>query len=89
MGKVDWGVDSEELVRLRRPAQPGFGEDETDVSWVQSLVSNAELNGKRGEVQGMPGTSALMNRPDLNNQGDLLDQTVIGAWLEQMHLDQK
>ncbi|KAG8099633.1 hypothetical protein GUJ93_ZPchr0013g35059 [Zizania palustris] len=89
MGKVDWGVDGEELVRLRRPAQPGFGEEEPDVSWVQSLVSHAELNGKRGEMQGIAGTSALMNRPGLNNQGELLDQTVIGAWLEQMHLDQK
>ncbi|KAG8080059.1 hypothetical protein GUJ93_ZPchr0007g5303 [Zizania palustris] len=89
MGKVDWGMNGEELVRLRRPTQPRFGEVETDVSWMQPLVSHAELNGKKNEIQGTAGTSALINRTDLNNQGDLLDQTVIGAWLEQMHLDKK
>lgn len=86
MGQVDWGVDGEELVRLRRPDQSGLAE-EPDVSWVQSLVSYAELNGKRGEMAGM--ASGSTNRPDGSNQADLLDQTVIGAWLEQMHLDHK
>jgi hypothetical protein len=85
MGKVDWGVDGEELVRLRRPEQSGLAEKEPDVPWVQSL------NSKRGEMPGMVGgmASGSTNRPDWNNQADLLDQTVIGAWLEQMHMDQK
>ncbi|RCV13589.1 hypothetical protein SETIT_2G357500v2 [Setaria italica] len=86
--KVDWGVDNEELVRLRHPAQPGAAGEEPDVSWVQSLVNNAELNGKRGEMAGM--ASRPMSRPDLSSQGDLVDQTMIASWLEQqMHLEPK
>jgi hypothetical protein len=46
--KVDWGVDDEELVRLRRSMQTGVAEEEPDVSWVQSLVNHAEMNGKKG-----------------------------------------
>lgn len=86
--KVDWGVDNEELVRLRHPAQPGAAEEEPDVSWVQSLVNNAELNGKRGEMAGV--ASGPMGRPDLSSQGDLVDQTMIASLLEQqMHLEPK
>ncbi|KAJ1291500.1 hypothetical protein BS78_02G319600 [Paspalum vaginatum] len=86
---VDWGVDDEELVRLRHSVQPGnVEEQEPDVSWVQSLVNHAELSGKRGEIAGM--ASRLMNRPDLSSQGELLDQSVIASWLEQqMHLEPK
>ncbi|KAL6656789.1 hypothetical protein ACP70R_004569 [Stipagrostis hirtigluma subsp. patula] len=86
--KVDWGVDDEELVRLRRPVQAGVAEEEPDVSWVQSLVNHAELNGKRGEMAGM--ASRTMNRPDLiSNQADLVDQTGLASWLEQMHVEPK
>ncbi|WVZ66396.1 hypothetical protein U9M48_015617 [Paspalum notatum var. saurae] len=86
---VDWGVDDEELVRLRHSVQPAnVEEQEPDVSWVQSLVNHAELSGKRGEITGM--ASRLMNRPDLSSQGELLDQSVIASWLEQqMHLEPK
>lgn len=84
MGKVDWGVDGDELVRLRRPEQSGLAEKEPDVSWGQSP------NGRRGEMLGNAGglASGSTNRTDWNNQADLLDQTAIGAWLEQ-HMDQK
>ncbi|XP_062187164.1 zinc finger CCCH domain-containing protein 50-like [Phragmites australis] len=85
--KVDWGVDDEELVRLRHPAQSRVAEEEPDVSWVQSLVNHADLNGKRGEMAGM--ASRFMNRPDLSNQAELLDETVIASWLEHMHLEPK
>lgn len=86
--KVDWGVDDDELVRLRHPVQPGNTAEEPDVSWVQSLVNHAELNGKRGEMAGM--ASRSINRPDLSSQGDSLDQSVIASWLEQqMHLEPK
>uniref|UniRef100_A0A8R7R746 Uncharacterized protein n=1 Tax=Triticum urartu TaxID=4572 RepID=A0A8R7R746_TRIUA len=86
MGKVDWGVDGEELDRLRCPDQPGFAEKEPDAPWGRSLNSN------RGEMQlGMSGgmASGSANRPDWNNQADLLDQMAIGAWLEQLQTDQK
>ncbi|KAK3127430.1 hypothetical protein QOZ80_7AG0573190 [Eleusine coracana subsp. coracana] len=83
---VDWGVDDEELVRLRRPVHPGGAEEEPDVSWVQSLVNHAEMNGKKGDL-GM--ASRSLNRPDLGNQADLLDQTVIASWLDQMRLEPK
>jgi hypothetical protein len=86
--KVDWGVDNEELVRLRHSGQLGAAEEEPDLSWVQSLVNNAELNGKKGEMAGM--ASQPMSRPDLGTQGDLVDQTMIASWLEQqMHLEPK
>jgi hypothetical protein len=85
MGKVDWGVDGEELNRLRCPEQTGFAEQEPDMAWGQSL------NGKRGEMLGRAGSiaSGSTNRPDWNNQADSLDQTVIGAWLEQLNMAQK
>lgn len=85
MGKVDWGVDGEELDRLRCPEQPGFAEKEPDAPWGRSLNSN------RGEMLGMSGgmASGSANRPDWNNQADLLDQMAIGAWLEQLQTDQK
>ncbi|XP_062189387.1 zinc finger CCCH domain-containing protein 50-like [Phragmites australis] len=86
-GKVDWGVDDEELVRLRHPSQLGVAEEEPDVSWVQSLANHAELNGIRSEMAGM--ASRSLNRPDLSNQADLVDHTVISSWLEQMHLEPK
>jgi hypothetical protein len=85
--KVDWGVDDEELVRLRRPMQPGVAEEGPDVSWVRSLVNHAEMNGNKGEMAGM--ASRSLNRPDLSNQTDILDQTVIASWLDQMRLEPK
>ncbi|PWZ39694.1 Zinc finger CCCH domain-containing protein 50 [Zea mays] len=86
--KVDWGVDNDELVRLRHPVQPGNTEEEPDVSWVQSLVNHAELSGKRGEMAGM--ASRPTNRPELSSQDDSLDESVIASWLEQqMHLEPK
>ncbi|KAM0898636.1 hypothetical protein ACQ4PT_021803 [Festuca glaucescens] len=86
MGKVDWGFDGEELNRLRCPEQSGFfAEQEPDVAWGQSP------NSKRGEMLGRAGSiaSGSTNRPDWNNQADLFDQTVNGAWLEQLNMDQK
>jgi hypothetical protein len=85
--KVDWGVDDEELVRLRRSMQPGVAEEGPDVSWVRSLVNHAEMNGNKGEMAGM--ASRSLNRPDLSNQTDVLDDTVIASWLDQMRLEPK
>jgi hypothetical protein len=85
--KVDWGVDDEELVRLRRSMQPGVAEEGPDVSWVRSLVNHAEMNGNKGEMAGM--ASRSLNRPDLSNQTDVLDETVIASWLDQMRLEPK
>lgn len=85
VGKVDWGFDGEEMNRLRCPEQSGFAEKEPDVAWGQPLSS------RRGEMLGRTSSTASgsTNMPDWNNQSDLLDQTVIGAWLEQMKTDQK
>jgi hypothetical protein len=84
--KVDWGVDDEELVLLRRSMQPGVAEEGPDVSWVRSLVNHAEMNGNKGEMAGMASRSL---KPDLSNQTDVLDETVIASWLDQMRLEPK
>ncbi|CAM0906342.1 unnamed protein product [Alopecurus aequalis] len=84
MGKADWGVDGEELHRLRCPEQSSFAEREPDVSWGQSP------NSRRGEMPGRAGgiASGSTNRPDWNSQADQLDQTEISAWLERLRTDQ-
>ncbi|KAK1679601.1 hypothetical protein QYE76_040449 [Lolium multiflorum] len=87
MGKVDWGFDGEELNRLRGPEQSGFfAEQEPDVAWGQSPNSKrgGEMLGRAGSI-----ASGSTNRPEWNNQADLFDQTVNGAWLEQLNMDQK
>ncbi|KAG4991140.1 hypothetical protein JHK87_024597 [Glycine soja] len=91
-GKVDWSVNGNELGRLQRSSSFELGNngEEPDLSWVQSLVkeSPSEIKEKltgSGPVASADGPSS---NPKSNPQVESVDHSVLGAWLEQMQLDQ-
>ncbi|ONK74891.1 uncharacterized protein A4U43_C03F11180 [Asparagus officinalis] len=88
-GKLDWGVNGEELDRFRQSSMKAeSGSEEPDVSWVQSLVSPQESKEKVSVNAG----SSNGGDDDVNNGnpngGQMEEHAVLGAWLEQMQLDQ-
>lgn len=100
-GTPDWGVDGEELGKLRRSSsfELRSGGDDPDLSWVHTLVKESppEKQVTTAESINSVGPSPLMP-PGMNNgegsglstQLDGHDQAaVIGALLEQMQLDQQ
>lgn len=91
-GKPDWTVSSEEFGKLRRSSSFELGNgDEPDLSWVQSLVkeSPTDMKEKASTSVPIPG-SAADNSDDVNMslQVEPVDHAVLGAWIEQMQLDQ-
>nr|XP_010923439.2 zinc finger CCCH domain-containing protein 24 [Elaeis guineensis] len=92
-GKVDWGVNGDELGRYKSSSSVelgGSGGEEPDVSWVHSLVSPPELKDKHetNTSTSNGGGSAADAATNSSTQLDGSDHTVLGAWLEQMQLDQ-
>ncbi|KAK9154903.1 hypothetical protein Sjap_002383 [Stephania japonica] len=91
-GKLDWSVQGDELGRpLRRSSsfEMGNNGEEPDLSWVQSLVKESppEIKEKRGVVANAPAASSSESS-NSNSQVESIDHSVLGAWLEQMQLDQ-
>ncbi|XP_077254156.1 zinc finger CCCH domain-containing protein 30-like [Tasmannia lanceolata] len=94
-GKLDWGVQGDELGKLRRSSsfELGANSEEPDLSWVQSLVKESppELKGKTAAVPTTApsvGTASSGEGSNSNSQLEAVDHSVLGAWLEQMQLDQ-
>ncbi|GLT41978.1 hypothetical protein SLA2020_160020 [Shorea laevis] len=91
-GKPDWAVSTEELGTLRRSSSFDLGNgEEPDVSWVQSLVKESPTDIK--EKPAAPGVSTSTSAGEglnMNSQIDIdsVDHAVLGAWLEQIKLDQ-
>ncbi|KAK7385767.1 hypothetical protein VNO78_31620 [Psophocarpus tetragonolobus] len=88
-GKLDWGVNGDELNKLRKSAsfgfrnngvtaspiaQPEFGA-EPDVSWVHSLVK--DVPSERSEIFG-----AEKQQYDLSKE-------MLSPWVEQMYIEQE
>uniref|UniRef100_A0ACD5X6D2 Uncharacterized protein n=1 Tax=Avena sativa TaxID=4498 RepID=A0ACD5X6D2_AVESA len=100
-GAPDWGVDGEELGKLRRSSsfELRSGSDDPDLSWVHTLVKESppEKQVTSAESMNSVGPSPLMHPSVSNGEGSRLntqldghDQAaVIGALLEQMQLDQQ
>ncbi|XP_077210319.1 zinc finger CCCH domain-containing protein 30-like [Tasmannia lanceolata] len=88
-GKLDWGVNGEELGNRRSSSfELGSGGEEPDLSWVQSLVKESppEIKEKTAIV---PTTASLGSAPSGEGSNlESIDHSVLGAWLEQMQLDQ-
>ncbi|KAJ0982325.1 hypothetical protein J5N97_010580 [Dioscorea zingiberensis] len=99
-GTLDWGVNGEELGRLKRSNsfELRSGNEEPDLSWVHSLVKESPTENKEKVVDA---AAVATSRPSAsepagagadgsnpNTQTDGLDHAVLGAWLEQMQLDQ-
>lgn len=74
-GKVDWSIPGKEIGRFRRSSSfelKNDGDEEPDLSWVHTLVRESS------------GTDPKFAVP----AEESVDQSVIGAWLEKMQLDQ-
>ncbi|XP_052173253.1 zinc finger CCCH domain-containing protein 30 [Diospyros lotus] len=94
-GRPDWTVNPDEFGKLRRSSSFELGNngEEPDLSWVQSLVKESPQEMKErpamlglAGVGGTAGSSSEVS--NLNSQIDPIDQSVLGAWLDQMQLDQ-
>ncbi|MBA0759810.1 hypothetical protein Gotri_022636 [Gossypium trilobum] len=81
-GKPDWAVNADGLDKHRRSSSFELGSgDEPDLSWVQSLVKESPTEIKEKIAAPVSGEVSSMN-------ADPVDNAVLGAWLEQMQLDQ-
>ncbi|KAK4798599.1 hypothetical protein SAY86_030925 [Trapa natans] len=94
-GMPDWAVKTDEQGKLRRSNsfEAGNNGEEPDLSWVQSLVkeSPVDLKEKLSSLSGVaPITACTGEVPNKSSQSEPveLDHAVLGAWLEQMQLDQ-
>ncbi|KAL1549974.1 zinc finger CCCH domain-containing protein 30 [Salvia divinorum] len=93
-GQPEWGVNADDFCKLKRSSSfelLNHGE-EPDLSWVHSLVKESPQDMKEKSVphvSGATGTATSSGEgAHLNNEIEQVDQSVLGAWLEQMQLDQ-
>ncbi|OAY68221.1 Zinc finger CCCH domain-containing protein 24 [Ananas comosus] len=89
-GAPDWNVNGEELGRLRRSSsfELRSNGEEPDLSWVQSLVKESPQEKLLGTASSEGVSNSNLNS-NSNSQMEGHDQAaVLGAWLEQMQLDQ-
>ncbi|PIA53584.1 hypothetical protein AQUCO_00900279v1 [Aquilegia coerulea] len=89
-GKLDWAVNGDELGPQRRTTsfEPGNNGEEPDLSWVQSLVKESPPEIKEKPVVQNSATAFSGENSNSNTQIESVDHAVLGAWLEQMQLDQ-
>ncbi|KAL3832946.1 hypothetical protein ACJIZ3_007682 [Penstemon smallii] len=93
-GKADWSVNGDDQVRLKRSSSFELNNEggEPDLSWVQSLVKESsppEMMEKPAAAAISSGAAAPSGEcVNSNSQIDSIDNSVLGAWLEQMQLDQ-
>ncbi|TYI97579.1 hypothetical protein E1A91_D01G152100v1 [Gossypium mustelinum] len=81
-GKPDWAVNADGLDKHRRSSSFELGNgDEPDLSWIQSLVKESPTEIKEKIAAPVSGEVSSVN-------ADPVDNAVLGAWLEQMQLDQ-
>ncbi|XP_040994590.1 zinc finger CCCH domain-containing protein 30-like [Juglans microcarpa x Juglans regia] len=90
-GKLDLLVNRDEVGRLRRSSSFELANngEEPDLSWVQSLVKESPTE-MTEENFAVPVSRAAASGEGLNSnsQSESTDHSVLGAWLEQMQLDQ-
>ena len=92
-GKPDWAVSTDELGKHRRSSSFELGNngEEPDLSWVQSLVKESPTDIKEKlatPVSSAAATASSSEVSNMNSQIESVDHAVLGAWLEQMQLDQ-
>ncbi|XP_073062395.1 zinc finger CCCH domain-containing protein 30-like [Primulina eburnea] len=85
-GAPEWSVHADEFGKIKRSLSSELlnNGEEPDLSWVQSLVKESGHDMNENSVAG---TSMSMGE-NLSNQMEEIDESVLGAWLEQMQLDQ-
>ncbi|MBA0823510.1 hypothetical protein Goarm_020237 [Gossypium armourianum] len=81
-GKPDWAVNADGVSKHRISSSFEHGNgDEPDLSWVQSLVKESPTEIKDKIAAPVSGEGSSRN-------SDTVDNAMLGAWLEQMQLDQ-
>ncbi|KAL5995576.1 hypothetical protein ACLOJK_025640 [Asimina triloba] len=97
-GKLDWGIQGEELNKLRKSASFGIrsggapttpamaidGMDEPDVSWVQSLVKDGPSS-----ASGWLGLQQQEQKFRLNNEEFHASPEMLSPWAEQLYMEQE
>uniref|UniRef100_A0A5B6ZTB1 Putative zinc finger CCCH domain-containing protein 30 n=1 Tax=Davidia involucrata TaxID=16924 RepID=A0A5B6ZTB1_DAVIN len=87
-GKIDWSVNGDELSRVRKSFSIEHNGEEPDLSWVQSLVKESPPEIKEKPTLPVSDATFSGEGSNLNSQTEKNDHAVLGAWLEQMQLDQ-
>lgn len=87
-GKVDWSINGDEISQLRKSSPELNNGEEPDLSWVQSLVKESSPEMKDKFAAPISGAASSGEGLKSNSQIDSIDHSVLGAWLEQMQLDQ-
>ncbi|KAL3537431.1 hypothetical protein ACH5RR_000797 [Cinchona calisaya] len=89
-GKVDWSVNGDEFGQMKRASsfETNNNGEEPDLSWVQSLVKESSPEMKDKFAAPSSGAAPSGEGLKSNSQIDSIDHSVLGAWLEQMQLDQ-
>ncbi|KAH6772814.1 CCCH-type zinc finger protein with ARM repeat domain-containing protein [Perilla frutescens var. hirtella] len=93
-GQPEWAVTGDDFGKHKRSSSFELlnNGEEPDLSWVHSLVKESPQDIKEKSaprVSGASGTATSSGEgANLNNQIEQVDQSVLGAWLEQMQLDQ-
>ncbi|KAL3533810.1 hypothetical protein ACH5RR_007331 [Cinchona calisaya] len=90
MGKPDWAV-STEFGKLQRSSSFELGNEEPDLSWVQSLVKESPQEMKEKSAQTLSsvaaGASSSAEGRNFDHQIDQMDPSALSAFLDQMQLD--
>lgn len=93
-GQPEWAVTGDDFGKLKRSSSFELlnNGEEPDLSWVHSLVKESPQDMKEKSaprVSGSTGTATSSGEgANLNNKIEQVDQSLLGAWLEQMQLDQ-
>ncbi|KAI3676658.1 hypothetical protein L1987_86270 [Smallanthus sonchifolius] len=95
-GKVDWSVNVDEFGKLKRSSSfelnNNNGSEEPDLSWVQSLVKESPPEMMKNKLAAPHSGNSSAPAPAPSGEGhsqvEPTDHSVLGAWLEQMQLDQ-
>ncbi|XP_020574628.1 zinc finger CCCH domain-containing protein 24-like [Phalaenopsis equestris] len=90
---IDWGVNGEDLGQLRRSSsfELRSSGEEPDVSWVHSLVKESPPEKPLATSAGHDSLASRSSNPNDDSSGQIDSHdhaAVLGAWLEQMQLDQ-
>lgn len=93
-GLPEWDVNADDMGKLKKSSSfEHFNNgDGPDLSWVQSLVKESPQDMKEKSAPRAPGVagtgSSSGEGAQMDNRIEQVDQSVLGAWLEQMQLDQ-
>ncbi|GMH00046.1 hypothetical protein Nepgr_001885 [Nepenthes gracilis] len=87
-GKLDWSVNGDDFGRLKRSYTIGRKVEEPDISWVQSLVKDSPLENQELQTGSAAGARPSGEGSNSNTVVETSDHSALGAWPDQLHLDQ-